>query len=219
MDKIVCLGKNYLDHIKELSSNLDVSPPKNPTLFIKPPSNAVFIDSQASQDIYLDFSDGEVHHEVELVFLLKDCQKISNNQVHHYIEGYSLGIDFTKRDLQKYYKDEGMPWSLSKCFPSSAVILAPFKQVPNDIDTILNKKFILEVNGQVKQMGNPQEMINDPFKMISHVSKKLPFIKGDLFFTGTPKGVGPVTENDEVKFYFEDSPKDCGVLTIRSDFR
>ncbi|MFW5879955.1 MAG: fumarylacetoacetate hydrolase family protein [bacterium] len=184
-----CLGQNYDKHIIEMGGNKSIEP----VIFIKPPSS--YLENGGSV-ILPDFSDN-VHYEVELVLVIKeDIYKISPYEALKYVDGFSVGIDMTLRDVQKKSKDSGKPWATAKGFYTSAPI-APF--VNFDKNTNLNNlDILLELNGKKMQAANTSEMIMKSEDIISYLSEVFSLQKGDLIFTGTPEGVGKVEHGDSI---------------------
>jgi len=182
MDKIICLGKNYSEHAKELG---EVAPEK-PVIFIKPPS--VFRQAiQNNQKLALNLPQarGEVHHECEIVVRVgKDME----------IEALTLGLDMTLRDVQSLLKKGGQPWTISKVFKDSA-IAGPWVK-PSEFKNWENEEFQIEINGALRQRGSAKEMILRAAESIGYIQQFFPVCPGDLIFTGTPKGVGPVRVGD-----------------------
>lgn len=186
--KIICIGRNYSEHIKELNNET----PEEPVIFIKPDSallrnNAPFFIP--------DFSN-EVHHEVELVIKINKLGKhIPVEFAKDYYNELGLGIDFTARDLQSNLKSKGLPWEKAKGFDHSAVI-SKFISIENmDLN---NLKFSLTKNDQVVQQGNSSQMIHNINEIIAHVSQYFTLKIGDYIYTGTPSGVGKVNPNDHL---------------------
>jgi len=191
--KIICVGRNYVDHIKELSNEK----PTDPVIFIKP-DTALLEDSKF---YYPSFSN-DIHYELELVFKIgKVGKNIDAKFAHKYIESYGLGIDFTARDLQSKLKEKGLPWEKSKAFNGSAYIskLLPFH--PSIFENDIN--FQLNHNDLVVQSGKSSLMIWNVFELIEDISKYFTLKTGDFIFTGTPSGVGPVKEGDLLAGYLE----------------
>jgi acylpyruvate hydrolase len=194
--RIFAIGRNYAEHIKELNNER----PDEPVIFTKPDTailrnNAPFY--------YPDFS-RDVHHEVELVLRIsKEGKNIEEKFAHKYYDAIGLGIDFTARDLQQKAKDKGLPWDIAKGFNGSAPISETFLPLENFKD-LKNINFKLEVNGQLKQQGNTSLMLFSFDYIIAYLSKFFTLKTGDLIFTGTPKGVGPVAIGDKLSAYIED---------------
>jgi 2-keto-4-pentenoate hydratase/2-oxohepta-3-ene-1,7-dioic acid hydratase in catechol pathway len=178
MDKIICVGKNYLDHAKELGDAV----PSKPVLFLKPPSVLKTADSKSGQVLAkLPQGKGGVHHECEIVFRLDQTGRPTD---------VTLGLDMTLRELQSDLKKQGLPWEISKVFSDSAII-GPWLKLPDHQD-ILKEVFTLSINGALKQKGQAQEMRYSPEDCIRYAKECFPLCDGDLLFTGTPAGVGPV---------------------------
>lgn len=199
MDKIICLGKNYLEHATELG---DVVPEK-PVLFLKPPS----VLSEASGNgehlkFFLPVGYGEVHHECELVVRLKfGGYRLSTTDAARSVDAVTVGLDMTLRTLQADLKKKGHPWTTAKVFPSSAVV-GPWKHL-TDLDELDGIDFSLKVNGTMRQTGRADQMMLPIADAISYVSRFFPLCEGDLIFTGTPKGVGPVLPGDRAELSFD----------------
>ena len=195
--KIVCIGRNYLAHIKELDNDL----PTEPLFFMKPetallPSSAPFV--------YPDFSK-EVHYETELVLrICKTGKIIDESCASDYYDAITVGIDFTARDLQRECKAKGHPWEKAKAFDGSAP-MGEFKKIntlkrPDDI------AFGMKLNGEWMQQGHSRDMIFSFNRIISHISRFITLEKGDCIFTGTPQGVGEVHVGDTLELFLEDEP-------------
>ena len=180
-DKIVCLGKNYAEHAKELGEAL----PEKPVLFIKPASILISVNSGEIKSLQLPKGRGSVHHECEIVMKMGSQQQI---------EAVTLGLDMTLRDVQNDLKKKGHPWTISKVFQDSAVVgpWIPVENFPNWQEQF----FEMKLNGQLKQKGSVHEMLLKPMEAISYLGQYFSILKGDLVFTGTPKGVGPVNSGD-----------------------
>ncbi len=196
--KIICIGRNYAEHAKELNNQV----PENPVFFLKP-DTAIVIRNRPFY--YPDFSK-DIHYETELV--LKICKvgkSIPEKYASDYYESIGLGIDFTARDLQQRCKEKGLPWEIAKGFDYSAPISEEF--IPKDqIKDPANINFHLELNGVKVQQGNSGDMIFPFSKLISYVSTFMTLRTGDLIFTGTPAGVGPVKIGDHLLAFMEGKP-------------
>ena len=194
--RIFAIGRNYAEHIKELNNER----PDEPVIFTKPDTailrnNAPFY--------YPDFSK-DIHHEVELVLKIsKEGKNIEEKFASKYYDSIGLGIDFTARDLQQKAKDKGLPWDIAKRFNGSAPISEKFIPVTVFKD-LKNINFKLEVDGNPKQQGNTSLMLFSFEYIISYLSKFFTLKTGDLIFTGTPKGVGPVQIGNKLSAYIED---------------
>ncbi|ANQ48477.1 fumarylacetoacetate hydrolase family protein [Flammeovirga sp. MY04] len=193
--KIVCIGRNYADHISELNNER----PDQPVIFSKPDTavlrnNAPFYHPEFSSDI---------HHEVELVVkVCKEGKHIQEKFAQRYYDQVAVGIDFTARDVQSKLKEKGLPWDLAKGFNGSAPI-SEFIDL-SEFNNIQDVNFSLEVNGEIRQKGNSEMMIWKIDEIISFISKYITLRKGDLIFTGTPAGVGKVNIGDRLTAYIED---------------
>jgi 2-keto-4-pentenoate hydratase/2-oxohepta-3-ene-1,7-dioic acid hydratase in catechol pathway len=185
--KIICVGRNYAEHIAELNNEK----PDAPVIFIKP-DTALLRPGEAFY--YPEFSK-DVHYEVELVVKINKMGKnIEEKFAHKYYDEIAVGIDFTARDLQSQLKAKGLPWELAKAFNGSAPV-SDFVPV-SDFADLQNVNFSLDVNGETRQDGNSSMMLYQINYLISFVSKYFTLKTGDLIFTGTPKGVGPVAIGD-----------------------
>lgn len=185
MDKIICVGKNYLKHALELGDPV----PSEPTYFLKPPSCLHVVDKN-NQIVRLPRT-GEVHHEIELVFKIQNDSKGRPSFSH-----YTLGLDLTLRALQSSLKKAGQPWEKAKVFAHSA-ILGPWKEL-RSMDDVLDMNFQLLVNGQIRQKGMGLDMRWKPDFLLEDVARWFPVCDNDLLFTGTPEGVGPLLNGDSV---------------------
>ena len=192
--KIICIGRNYAEHAKELGNEI----PENPVIFMKPDTAIL----KKGSDFYIpEFSD-DVHYELEVVLKIsKGGKYIQEEKASNYFEEIGLGIDFTARDLQSQLKAKGLPWELAKGFDGSAVVSEFYKKSSFDLK---NLNFCLLKNKNKVQDGNTSMMIFSPEKMIAFVSQYFTLKTGDLIFTGTPKGVGKVEENDILQAFLED---------------
>lgn len=187
--KIICIGRNYAAHIEELKNEK----PGKPVVFLKPDTALL---KGGAPFYYPDFSTN-IHHEVELVLKIsKEGKYIQPKFAHRYFEEIGLGIDFTARDLQDQCKAKGLPWEIAKAFNGSAPI-GDFKAVA-ELGDLQNIDFRLEINGELKQKGNTSLMLFDFATIISYVSQFFTLKKGDLIYTGTPAGVGPVQLGDQL---------------------
>ena len=193
--KLICIGRNYTDHIKELKNEK----PTDPVVFLKP-DTAILLKKQPF--FIPDFSE-DVHHEVEvLVKINKVGKHIDKKFAHKYYSEIGLGIDFTARDLQAKLKEKGLPWEKAKAFDGAAVIGNWIAK--EGIEDVNNLSFSLEKNNQVVQTGNTSHMLWKIDELIEYVSKYFTLKIGDIIFTGTPAGVGKVVANDKLVGYIED---------------
>ena len=188
--KIICIGRNYAAHIEELKNEK----PGQPVVFLKPDTAML---KGGAPFFYPDFS-SNIHHEIELVLKIsKEGKYIQPQSAHRYFEEIGLEIDFTARDPQDQCKAKGLPWEIAKGFNGSAPI-GDFKSV-GELGDLKNIDFHLEINGEVKQRGNTSMMLFDFATIISYVSQFFTLKKGDLIYTGTPAGVGPVQVGDQLQ--------------------
>ena len=187
--KIVCIGRNYGRHALELGNEI----PDEPVVFLKP-ATALTVNGKP---LFLPDFTQDVHHEIELVLkVAKNGKAIEERFAHRYYEEIGLGIDFTARDLQQELKAKGLPWEKAKAFDGSAAVGGFVDKAAladgGDIE------FSLERNGEVVQRGNSADMLFDFDRIIAEVSRYFKLMRGDLIFTGTPAGVGPVAQNDHL---------------------
>ena len=192
--KIICIGINYAEHARELGNEI----PENPVIFMKPDTAVL----KKGSDFYIPEFSEDIHYELEVVLKIsKGGKYIQEEKAGNYFEEIALGIDFTARDLQSKLKEKGLPWELAKGFDGSAVISDFYKKEDYDLK---NLQFSLLKNKEEVQNGNTSLMLFSPEKIIAFVSKYFTLKTGDLIFTGTPKGVGKVAENDILEAYLED---------------
>ena len=192
--KIICIGRNYVDHIKEL----DNEKPTEPVVFLKPDS-AILLKQHPF--VIPEFSN-DVHHEIEILVKINKVGKyIEPKFAPNYYDEIGLGIDFTARDLQTKLKEKGLPWEKSKAFDGSAVIGDFLSK--KDFSSLENINFELHSNNVVVQKGNTSLMIWKIDEIIAHVSQYFTLKKGDIIFTGTPSGVAAVKPNDILEGYIE----------------
>ncbi len=193
--KIFAIGRNYAEHIKELNNER----PDEPVIFTKPDTavlknNAPFYYPSFSKDI---------HHEVEILLKIeKEGKNIDPKFAHKYYQEIGIGIDFTARDLQQKAKEKGLPWDIAKGFNGSAPI-SEFIAL-SEVKDLKNLNFSLTINGELKQQGNTSLMLFSFDYIISYLSTFFTLKKGDIIFTGTPKGVGPVKIGDTLEAFIED---------------
>lgn len=192
--KIIAIGRNYVEHIEELKNER----PSEPVVFLKP-DTALLKDN--APFYYPDFSK-DIHHEVEiLVKVSKEGKYIEEKFAHKYYDEIGVGIDFTARDLQQKCKEKGLPWEIAKAFNGSAPVsgFVPKTNVAN----LQDLNFSLQINGETRQQGNTSLMLFSFDYIISYVSRFFTLKKGDIIFTGTPKGVGPVKTGDKLTAFIE----------------
>ena len=193
--KIICIGRNYAEHAKELSNPV----PEEPVFFLKP-DTALIAKNQAF--FHPDFSK-DVHYEAELVVRIERVGKnIQERFAHKYYSEISVGIDFTARDIQKKCKEKGLPWEKAKAFDGSAPV-GKFIKI-SDLPDKENICFALEVNGKQVQSGKSKDMLFSIDKLIAYISQFITLKIGDLIFTGTPAGVGKVSVGDIIQAKLEE---------------
>ena len=193
--KLICIGKNYLKHIHELNSKKE----DDPVIFLKPDTSVI----QKKQPFFIPEFSSDIHYEVEIILKFNRVGKhIEPKFSKKYFDKVSLGIDFTARDLQRKFKENGLPWDIAKGFDNSAMI-GDWLSVDlfDDIDNI---NFRLEKNGEIVQKSNSSNMIWNIDQLISKASTFFTIKIGDIMFTGTPEGVGRVVENDLLEGYIDD---------------
>jgi 2-keto-4-pentenoate hydratase/2-oxohepta-3-ene-1,7-dioic acid hydratase in catechol pathway len=197
--KIICVGRNYVAHAKELNNDI----PDEPVLFMKPDTAQL----RNNDPFYIPEWSNDVHHEIELIVRISRLGKnIEKQFAHRYYKEVGIGIDFTARDVQNSLKEKGLPWEKSKSFDHSAVVCPEFVL----IDSIHDRNaihFRLDINGKTVQEGNSALMIFPVDDIIAHVSKYFTLKMGDLIYTGTPAGVGPVKIGDRLEGYLEGKKK------------
>jgi 2-keto-4-pentenoate hydratase/2-oxohepta-3-ene-1,7-dioic acid hydratase in catechol pathway len=194
--KIICIGRNYTEHIKELANEK----PTDPVVFLKP-DTAILLNKQPF--FIPDFSN-DVHHEVEvLVKISKVGKYIAKKFAHKYYDEIGLGIDFTARDVQQQLKEKGLPWEKAKAFDGAAVV---GKWLPkSQFESVDALNFSLKKNGVVVQEGNTSHMLWKIDELIEYVSKYFTLKIGDIIFTGTPSGVAKVEAQDELMGWIENN--------------
>lgn len=193
--KIICIGRNYLPHIKELGHEV----PTEPTFFLKPDSAII----TRNRPFFLPEFSQQMEYEVELLVRIDKVGKyIQEKFAHTYYHEIGLGIDFTARDLQKTCIEKGNPWEIAKAFDGSAIVSQFIEK--EEFADLGNINFHLELNGNTVQVGNSGEMLFGIDKIISYVSQFFTLKTGDIIFTGTPKGVGKVAINDRLEGWIED---------------
>lgn len=192
--KIICIGRNYAEHAKELKNEI----PTEPVWFMKP-DTALLKDGEA---FYLPDFSNDIHHEIEIVIKINKVGKhIEEQFAHKYYDEIGIGIDFTARDLQVKCKEKGLPWEKAKAFDGSAPIGKFIKK--EQLGDLNNLNFELKINGESRQLGNTKDLLFSFDKIISYVSKFVTLKVGDLIYTGTPEGVGPVKIGDKLKGYLK----------------
>lgn len=192
--KIICIGRNYAEHAKEMNAVI----PSEPIFFLKPDTSLI----KDNSPFYYPYFSKEIHHEVELVLKINKAGKnIQTQFANKYYDEIGIGIDFTARDIQAECKHKGLPWEKAKAFDGSAPI-GKFinKKQFNDEKNI---NFHLSINGNIIQQGNTKNLLFSFDTIIAYVSRFFTLKTGDLIFTGTPDGVGPVMINDRLEAYIE----------------
>ena len=194
--KIICVGRNYTDHIKELENNK----PKDPVLFLKPDSSIIL----NNKPFFIpDFSQN-IHYELEIIIKISRLGKhIQEKFSHKYYDFIGLGIDFTARDLQSDLKSKGLPWEKSKAFDGSCFISKWINK--SEFNDVNNLNFNLNKNGKTVQKTNSKLMLWKIDELISYISTFFTLKIGDVIFTGTPAGVGKVSIGDNLEGFIEDN--------------
>ena len=194
--KIICIGRNYTEHITELQNER----PEDPVIFLKPETSIVL----KKQPFFIPAFSDDVHHEVEILVRINKVGKhIQQKFAHKYYDEIGLGIDFTARDLQKKLKEKGLPWEKAKAFDGAAVVGEKWLQ-KEECGDLQNIQFSLEKNGEKVQSGNTSHMLWKIDEIIEYVSRYFTLKIGDIIFTGTPAGVARVAINDELTGFIED---------------
>jgi len=192
--KIICIGRNYIDHAKELNNPV----PKVPVFFMKPDTALI---QKHNPFFYPEFSK-DIHYETELVIKIsKNGRHIEERFAHKYYDEIGIGLDLTARDLQSECKKKGLPWEIAKAFDNSAP-LGSFKKI-SEFEDVNNINFSLKINGEQRQVGNSADMIFNFNQIIFYLSQFVTLKLGDLIFTGTPAGVGPIKIDDHFEAFIE----------------
>lgn len=195
--KIFCVGRNYPEHARELNNAI----PDAPVIFMKPPTAVL-----KGNDFYLPEFSKDIHFECELVYrVCKNGKHIEEKFASKYVNDVTVGIDFTARDIQSEQKKKGLPWEIAKAFDNSAVI-SEFVEI-SSLKNLSSIKFQMKKNGEIVQEGNSAEMIFNIDRIISYLSVYFTLQQGDLIFTGTPAGVGPISIGDKLEGYLEGEKK------------
>ena len=191
--KIIAVGMNYAAHNKELNHTLTLS---EPTIFMKADSSLL----KDGKPFFIPDFTQELHHEAEIVVRIDRLGKnIAERFAHRYYHEVTVGIDFTARDLQRQLREKGLPWEISKAFDNSAVVgtFVPLEEV-GDINRL---PFHLDINGETRQAGNTEQLLFSVDRIVAYVSRFFTLKMGDLIYTGTPCGVGPVQIGDHLQGY------------------
>ncbi len=205
--KLICVGRNYAAHAAEMKSEV----PREPLLFLKPSTSLV----RDGGEIVIPAMSSDVHHELELVLVIgEEARAISEQDAMNHVEGYALGLDMTARDLQAAAKKEGRPWSVAKGFDTFAPV---GRFVPSSaLNDIRNVAIQLQRNGTVVQSCNTRDMIFSPAYLVHYASLIFTLEPGDLIFTGTPEGVGPVVPGDKLVAMGDNLPT-LGVSVVAAE--
>ncbi|WPP52145.1 fumarylacetoacetate hydrolase family protein [Catalinimonas niigatensis] len=191
--KILAIGRNYAEHIKELNNEN----PGEPVVFMKPDTALL----ENNEPFYYPEFSKDIHFEVEILLkIAKGGKYIQEKFAHKYYNEIGVGIDFTARDLQQRLKEKGLPWLLAKGFNGSAPVS---EFVPKDQFDLQNLNFSLQLDGEVRQEGNTRMMLFKFDYLISYLSQFITLKKGDIIFTGTPKGVGAVQKGNILTAFIE----------------
>jgi 2-keto-4-pentenoate hydratase/2-oxohepta-3-ene-1,7-dioic acid hydratase in catechol pathway len=187
--KIFCVGRNYAEHAKELNNDV----PTSPVIFMKPSTSLL----NENKDFYYPNFTTDLHYECEIVLrICKNGKAVSEKFANSYYDAITVGIDFTARDLQQQQKDKGLPWEIAKAFDHSAVI-GKWKPL-SELTQMSSYLFSLKKNDELVQQGDTADLIFSFGKVISYISQFFSLNMGDLIFTGTPQGVGPVMIGDKL---------------------
>ena len=187
--KVVCVGRNYAAHAKEMGNEI----PSFPIIFLK---TATCIINSGGEVVHPDYSN-DLHHEIELVLVIgNEIKNATEEEAEKAIAGYAVGLDMTLRDLQNESRNKGEPWTLAKVFDTSGVV-SPVV-LKSEYHLRGNEKIYLNVNGEMKQISTLDKMLFNAVATVQHISKKMTLEKGDLVFTGTPEGVGRVIPGDKL---------------------
>ncbi len=202
--KIVCVGRNYVAHAKELGNEV----PTKPVLFLKPSSALIYSGGKIEHPKFSQ----DMHHEVELVLLIgKTIKNASAEEAGNAICAYGIGLDMTLRDVQSELKKNGQPWTLAKCFDNSAVISDFVSK--EDFELTLDEEILLKVNNEVRQKEKLNLMIFSPVKIVEYISSVMTLEEGDLIYTGTPAGVSKVVVGDKLHAEIKNlATLDCEVI-------
>lgn len=185
--KIICIGRNYTDHIEELANER----PEDPVVFLKPDTSLVL----KNQPFFIPPFSNDVHYEVEVLVRINRIGKhIQQKFAHKYYDAIGLGIDFTARDLQAKLKSKGLPWEKAKAFDGAAVVGDWLNK--SELPHVDELQFEMTKNGTIVQQSSSALMLWKVDELIAYVSQFFTLKIGDIIFTGTPAGVGPVAEND-----------------------
>lgn len=204
IEKIICVGRNYVEHIQELGNEQH----EKPVIFLKTTSSVIFSGDKIVCPTYSN----DMHYETELVLLIgSQVKNADDGEAQSAIAGYGVGLDMTLRDVQNDLKKKGHPWTIAKCFDTSTV-LSEFISA-DEYKLTMDEIISLKVNGEFKQNDSLNKMIFNPVQIIKYISSLMTLEPGDLIFTGTPKGVGKVNSGDILEAEITNIGKlNCGVL-------
>lgn len=204
INKIVCVGRNYVEHIQELGNEQQ----EKPVIFLKTTSSVIY---SGDKIVYPPYSN-DMHYETELVLLIgSQVKNADDSEAQSAIGGYGVGLDMTLRDVQNDLKKKGHPWTIAKCFDTSTVI-SEFISA-DEYKLTMDEMISLKVNNQLKQNDSLNKMIFNPVQIIKYISSLMTLEPGDLIFTGTPKGVGKVNSGDILEAEITNIGKlNCSVL-------
>ncbi|MBI5731511.1 MAG: fumarylacetoacetate hydrolase family protein [Ignavibacteriales bacterium] len=192
--KLVCVGRNYAAHAKELGNDV----PEFPIIFLKPASNVIYSGESVIHPTYSQ----DLQHEVELVLYIgEDVKNATDEIAEKAIHGFAVGLDMTLRDLQFEFKKKGDPWTLAKCFDTAAVLSEVI--LKKDYQLRGDENISLMVNGITKQNSSIKNMIFSPVEIVKYIAARMTLEKGDLIFTGTPEGVSKVVPGDKIEAVLE----------------
>ena len=198
--KIVCVGRNYVEHINELGNEI----PEKPVVFLKTVSSVIY---SGDNIIYPSYSN-DMHHETELVLLIGERIKNADlTSAERSIIAYGIGLDMTLRDVQSELKKKGHPWTIAKCFDTSTVLSEFITKFDHPLT--LNENISLKINDSIRQKDQLNKMIHKPAEVVQYISTLMTLEKGDLIFTGTPKGVSKVEPGDRLEAELEGLIKLC----------
>lgn len=201
--KIVCVGRNYAEHVRELGNVIH----EKPVVFLKTVSSVIY---SGDKIVYPSFST-DMHHETELVLLIgEEVKDADDKAAEKAIAGYGIGLDMTLRDVQSDLKKKGHPWTIAKCFDTSTVLSEFMKK--SSYQLTLDETISLKINGEYRQKDQLNKMLHKPVEIVQYISSLMKLEPGDLIFTGTPKGVSKVNSGDKLVAELDDILKlECSV--------
>ena len=201
--KIVCVGRNYAEHVHELGNIIH----EKPVVFLKTVSSVIY---SGEEIVYPSFST-DMHHETELVLLIgEEVKDADDKAAEKAITGYGIGLDMTLRDVQSDLKKKGHPWTIAKCFDTSTVISEFMEK--SSYQLTLDETISLKINGEYRQKDQLNKMLHKPVEIVQYISSLMKLEPGDLIFTGTPKGVSKVNSGDKLVAELNDVLKlECSV--------